>query len=439
MSAEPGAVRALEPRYQGQGRLRMRELFKKWIDDVNAAWQSGGPIVHMYCGANIAELFRSFGFQVLYGEITALQTAAKKQSLKYIAVAEEIGYSSPDICGYHEIEIGRMVANLDHPLGHIPPPTLVMISNSCVPYIKWGEFMSRHYGVPMFTIDVPYLPKTGYLYNLDDAEYQAQRRYVTKQLEELVALCERLTGRKFDIDKLIEHEHYSNRMADLWSQILNMNKEKPAVFDCWLDGLSYLGVWNAFRATKEGVEYLEAVLQELKERRELGITPIPQERFRLLIDGVACWPYLRRWVELFHHKWGAVFVWGHYLNFAGGGMERGFRHDTSRPLESLADYLLGCNTGLAGVTHIFGYHEWPKLVAEYQADGIVFHSNKSCRICSAWMPDMRERLTEQGFPTLILESDIVDPRYFSEAQLRNRVDAFLEALERKKLLEQKEG
>jgi hypothetical protein len=37
-------------------------------------------------------------------------------------------------------------------------------------------------------------------------------------------------------------------------------------------------------------------------------------------------------------------------------------------------------------------------------------------------------------PTLLIESDLEDPRYFSEAQLRNRVDAFFESLEHKKLL-----
>jgi hypothetical protein len=32
----------------------------------------------------------------------------------------------------------------------------------------------------------------------------------------------------------------------------------------------------------------------------------------------------------------------------------------------------------------------------------------------------------------MLESDIADPRYFSEAQVRNRIEAFMEALNEKK-------
>ena len=39
-----------------------------------------------------------------------------------------------------------------------------------------------------------------------------------------------------------------------------------------------------------------------------------------------------------------------------------------------------------------------------------------------------------GVPTLLVESDLEDPRYYAEAQLRNRIDAFFEALEHKKLV-----
>jgi hypothetical protein len=33
----------------------------------------------------------------------------------------------------------------------------------------------------------------------------------------------------------------------------------------------------------------------------------------------------------------------------------------------------------------------------------------------------------------MVESDLEDPRYYAEAQLKNRIDAFFESLEHKKL------
>ncbi len=48
--------------------------------------------------------------------------------------------------------------------------------------------------------------------------------------------------------------------------------------------------------------------------------------------------------------------------------------------------------------------------------------------------DTREVFSnEYGIPTLFIESDLADPRYFSAAQLRNRIDAFFEGLAHRKL------
>jgi benzoyl-CoA reductase/2-hydroxyglutaryl-CoA dehydratase subunit BcrC/BadD/HgdB len=49
---------------------------------------------------------------------------------------------------------------------------------------------------------------------------------------------------------------------------------------------------------------------------------------------------------------------------------------------------------------------------------------------------MREYFTKDlGIPTLLVESDIEDPRYYSEAQMKNRIDAFFESLEHRKILQ----
>ena len=71
---------------------------------------------------------------------------------------------------------------------------------------------------------------------------------------------------------------------------------------------------------------------------------------------------------------------------------------------------------------------------EFGADGLVIHSVKSCRSFSVGQADTREVFShELGLPTLFLESDLADPRYFSSAQLRNRIDAFFEGLEHRRL------
>jgi benzoyl-CoA reductase subunit B len=81
------------------------------------------------------------------------------------------------------------------------------------------------------------------------------------------------------------------------------------------------------------------------------------------------------------------------------------------------------------------YAQIRRYIDEWNADALIIHSVKSCRLFSAGQGDMREYFTKDlNVPTLLIESDIEDPRYFSEAQLKNRIDAFFESLEHKKIV-----
>jgi len=156
---------------------------------------------------------------------------------------------------------------------------------------------------------------------------------------------------------------------------------------------------------------------------------VPEEKFRVVIEGPPPWPHFRAFWELFK-RWGAVAVASTYSK-VGGLYDQGVRHDPSRPLESIAEYTMN------------SYTNWNlpmradllrKYVETYDADALVIHSVKSCRSFSVGQADFREEfVNELGIPTLMVESDLADPRYFQEAQLRNRIDAFFESLQQRRL------
>jgi len=134
-------------------------------------------------------------------------------------------------------------------------------------------------------------------------------------------------------------------------------------------------------------------------------------------------------------RWGAVAVASTYST-VGGIWEFGFRHDPQRPLESIARHMLQWN--LTNRNFLQRYKQIKDYANEWSADAVIIHSVKSCRLFSAGQGDMREYFAKQlGIPTLLIESDIEDPRYFSEAQLRNRVDAFFESLEHQRMMAKK--
>ncbi|GEM_PF-7105116 len=72
-----------------------------------------------------------------------------------------------------------------------------LATNMCNTYIKWAEIWERIYGCPVFVLDLPAWRGTG-----AGETFQHDRRYAEGQLRDLVALCERLTERAFDIDRL---------------------------------------------------------------------------------------------------------------------------------------------------------------------------------------------------------------------------------------------
>jgi benzoyl-CoA reductase/2-hydroxyglutaryl-CoA dehydratase subunit BcrC/BadD/HgdB len=74
-----------------------------------------------------------------------------------------------------------------------------------------------------------------------------------------------------------------------------------------------------------------------------------------------------------------------------------------------------------------------EMVDKYQADGIVMHSNRSCKPYSFGQYEIARIVErERGIPSLIIEADMVDERMFSESQVENRIDAFMEIVKARK-------
>ena len=130
--------------------------------------------------------------------------------------------------------------------------------------------------------------------------------------------------------------------------------------------------------------------------------------------------------------WGAVAVQSTYST-VGGIWEWGWRHDPEQPLESIAEQMLVHN--LCNRSLVERYAQIRRCVEEWSADALVIHSVKSCRLFSAGQGDMRDYFAnELGVPTLLVESDLEDPRYYAQAMMKNRIDAFFESLEHRKLV-----
>ena len=68
-------------------------------------------------------------------------------------------------------------------------------------------------------------------------------------------------------------------------------------------------------------------------------------------------------------------------------------------------------------------------IDDFGVDGVVYHPVKSCRTTSTGQADSRRDLmAKRDVASLFIESDMMDRRVVSEAQMKNRIDAFFEGL-----------
>ena len=70
-----------------------------------------------------------------------------------------------------------------------------------------------------------------------------------------------------------------------------------------------------------------------------------------------------------------------------------------------------------------------RYIREYRADGFIINSVKSCNSFSVGQLLMLRQLEQRtGVPGGFIESDLVDPRYFSSANIKNRIESYIQML-----------
>ncbi len=393
------------------------------------AKDEGRKVVYTFVPGNLTELMRSFDLLPVLPEINALQSGMRKLSGGYIAEAEKAGHSE-DVCAYVKCDIGMLKKGNIGPTGEkLPEPDLLLLSyTGCFTFMKWFELLRQEYDCPVAMLHVPYQSE-----GRIEGHY---RDYIVEQLRnDIIPQMEKVSGKKYDEDRLKEMLKLSSQAEDDLVWVLESAKNRPSPIDAYFGGVYYIGpMFTAFRGTPEGVEYYQTLRAEIEERVANGQGPITpdgemgREKYRLVVEGPPNWTSFREFWKMFYEE-GAVVVASSYTK-VGGLYDRGFRHDPNQPLETLADYCLGCYTNLSLPARVDLLEHY---VREYSADGFLINSVKSCNSFSVGQLLMLRQLEDRtGVPGGFIESDLVDPRYFSAANIKNRIESYLQMLEQKR-------
>jgi len=351
------------------------------------------------------------------------------KSRDYIALAEKLGHSE-DVCTYVKCDLGMMKSGNVGPTGEpLPKPDLLLLSyTGCFTFMKWFEILRAEYDCPVVMLHVPYQG--------DGVITDSMRRYVVDQLErEVIPMLERVSGRRYDEDRLKEMLALSAQAEDDLVWVLESAKHRPSPIDAYFGGVYYIGpIFTAFRGMPEAVDYYRLLRAEVAERMAAGKGPITPdgemaaERFRIVVEGPPNWTSFRQFWQMFADE-GAVVVASSYTK-VGGVYDFGFRHDPARPLETLAEYCMGCYTNLNLPTRT---DMLCRYLTDYEADGLLVNSIKSCNSFSAGqLLILREVERRTGRPGGFIESDLVDPRYFSASNIKNRLESYFQMIEQKR-------
>ena len=184
--------------YQGKLHHLQKDMIGRYYDSLTASAEGrGNKAVYMLVSGNPVELIQAFDMVPVYPEVNALQLAVKKQSLSHILAAEEMGYST-DNCAYVKADVGMYFAGRKTPFATIPEPDLILCNYvGCNVYLQWFEHLAEFSHRPIYNLDIPFNR-----YTKTDEPSEDDVNYVVKQLEELIEICERMTGKSLDYKKL---------------------------------------------------------------------------------------------------------------------------------------------------------------------------------------------------------------------------------------------
>ncbi len=391
--------------------------------------ENGKKVVYTFVPGNLNELIHSFGLLPVHPEINALQSGMRKKSGDYIQEAEKSGHSE-DVCTYVKCDIGMMKKGNIGPTGEkIPEPDLLLLSyTGCFTFMKWFELLKQEYNCPVVMLQVPYQ---------GDGEITiAMRSYIVQQIhEKLIPALEKVSGKKFDQNKLKELLASSARAEDDLVEVWESAKNKPSPIDAYFGGVYYIGpIFTAFRGLPECEDYYRSLKSEVDFRitHKMGPTTpegeLKEQKYRIVVEGPPNWTSFRDFWKIFYDE-GVVMVASTYSK-VGGLYDRGFRHDPSKPIETMAEYCLGCYTNKNLPSRVELIEQY---IDEYEADGFLINSIKSCNSFSAGQLMMlRELEKKTGKAGAFIESDLVDPRYFSAANIKNRLESYFQMIEAKR-------
>ncbi|MFW9909401.1 MAG: 2-hydroxyacyl-CoA dehydratase subunit D [Candidatus Thorarchaeota archaeon] len=349
----------------------------------------------------------AMGVGVVYPEQYTAIVGAQKVGPSICGFAEEVGYSS-ELCSYARASIGSVLKPAESPLEGLPKPqTLLACNNICGTVLKWYDAISELTGAPVYLFDTP---------SIEGEQKPHHVEYVRQSIHGLVDHLSNTLGVELREDRLRKVADLSSTAIKLWHKSLRECKNKPTPLNC-ADRFLAMAPVVSMRGKDYCVDFYQALLDEVQNRVKEGIGAILDEKVRLLWDNIPPWFQIFKFFNGMAQR-GVAFPADTYTHAWASVIEGEDLYQSVAEIYSNV-YL---NRGLDAKVD-----KMVQLIEDYDLDGFVMFSVRSCKRYSLGQLVTREIITERtGVPGVVIEGDMVDSRLFNDAQIATRVDALLE-------------
>jgi benzoyl-CoA reductase/2-hydroxyglutaryl-CoA dehydratase subunit BcrC/BadD/HgdB len=390
-------------------KLNSKQLSKKiteeYMDEAFHAHELG-KLIGYSTAISPVEIFVAHDIIPIYPENHAVANLTAKKGAELCSVVEGMGYTN-HLCAYARSDLGYRQTGLTVTKG-IPDPDLFLACNAqCFTLTKWFQVL---------VFDTPE-------YVMDKKAREEIVKYCVIQLKELIGFLEEVTKKKFDYDRLKEVMKYSAQSSILYKKFLDMAQYKPSPISIF-DALIGMAIAVYRRGTQECVDYYQTLCDEIQAKVDQGIGVLPKEKekYRLYWENLPVWFKFSDHAKLLG-SYGGVILTSLYVH--AWSLEFDLDKD---PLVTLAENYV---SRFSNSTIEDRVDMAMDLFKKYDMNGMFMFMNRSCKAVSFAVPTMKDILTKKtGIPALVFESDMGDQRFYAESQVRTRIEAYFETLDR---------
>lgn len=407
MAEEKKARRPVDP---NSAKYKLGKIASDAFADAIEAKQEGKPVAWVSSNFPV-EIPETLGLATAYPENQAAGIAARGAGERMCEVAEADGYSN-DICAYARISMAYAKLKECPEQDVAMPDVLLCCNNICNCMIKWYENLAIELNIPMILLDIPFNP--------DYEVSQAEIDYVSAQFWDAVHTLENLFDLKWSDERFKEVTGFSCRSSRAWLDATAQAKYTPSPFNGF-DLLNHMAVMVTARGKEAAGEAMEQLLKEYKENHENGTSTYRgEEKYRVMFEGIACWPYLR--------------ATSHGLRDRGINMVTTIYADAFGFDYHSFDEMIAAYCSVPNAINLEKSRDKRiKLCKDNNVEGLLVHTNRSCKLWSGFMSEMSRQIGEAcGIPVTSFDGDQADPRNFSEAQYDTRVQGLMEIMEANK-------